>query len=235
MDKLSKNIKRLIVVGVILFVAYTLCVFVIPFNKTPACWIAYIFSVIAMAFSGYLFIIAIEKKDTLKSKVYGLPILRIGYIYLIAQFVVSVLVYVISSFIYVPLWIALVLSVVLLAFALVGSIAAETVRETIEQVEEQVVVETKRMSEFRLDAFYLVDMCEDQDLKKLLSKLAEEFRYSDPVSSEETKEIEDNIKNEVKTLNDYVLNNELEKAIELVHKVNKLLIQRNRMCKEYKK
>jgi hypothetical protein len=71
--------------------------------------------------------------------------------------------------------------------------------------------------------------------KKALHDLADEFRYSDPVSSEALKDIESELENQVGELQNVVIAEDIEKIITLANKINITLTERNRLCKLGKK
>ena len=80
---------------------------------------------------------------------------------------------------------------------------------------------------------YIADSCKDETLKKKLNSLSEKFRYSDPVSCDELKELEERLRTEVSEL-EALANTDTEKAAELAEKIILHLADRNRRCKELK-
>ena len=69
------------------------------------------------------------------------------------------------------------------------------------------------------------------EAKEPLRELAEAFRYSDPVSSEALKEIEDTIADDLARLQDAVALLKKEKTLELCRKTKRDLEERNQICK----
>ena len=86
---------------------------------------------------------------------------------------------------------------------------------------------------FRLDMQYIVDSCTDPELKKPLEKLADSFKYSDPVSSDDLAGVEENLQTQVKKLAALV-NTDKDAARMQITEVFNLLADRNRQCKELK-
>ena len=64
-----------------------------------------------------------------------------------------------------------------------------------------------------------------------MQELADEFKYSDPVSSEALKEVEENLKRSVGQLQGAVLNSAVNEIADLCRKVSIELSERNRLCK----
>lgn len=226
-----KKQKSVIAVYIILFILYSVIFFAVPFHKGETAWIAYVFSVIALVFSCVITIYSFSKSDDLRSKVYGFPVFRIGYIYLAVQMILGVILFVIGTFIDVPTWISVVTSIVLLGLALIGVIATDNARDIIEDEEESVAVKTQKMTYFRLDVEGLLEGCQDKELRKSLEHLLEEVRYSDPVSSEELKENEQRLTDTTSKLREEIFAGKVDDAKKTVELVEGLLADRNRRCK----
>lgn len=229
---MDKKIKSLAAVYAIVLVVFCVVFLVIPFPKTGAYWVEFAFSVIAVCVS-FAVCYSSLKKDGLKSKVYGIPILKIGIVYMIMQLIISFVIAIIGLFVTVPLWIPIVVSVLVLAISAIGFIGADNARNIITEQENRDVIATKAMRSFRLDTQYIVDLCTDAELKKPLAELAEQFKYSDPVSNEELSDIEENLQREVKKLAALV-NTDKEAAGKKIKEISIMLADRNRRCKELK-
>lgn len=231
--KTDKKTLSFMIVFAIIFVLYNVIFFAVPFPKTGAAWVEYVFSLLAIIGGAGITYYAFGKGGELKSKVYGFPIFRIGYIYAIVQLILGLVVCIIGFFADVPVWIPLVASVLILGLSAIGVIAADATRDVIEELEEQVARVTKQMQTFRLDMQYIADSCKDEALKKQLNSLSEKFRYSDPVSCDELKEQEERLRAEVSEL-EQLANTDTAKATELVDTITLHLADRNRRCKELK-
>ena len=234
MKKITKN--YLLIIAIIL-VVYSVLVFVIPFTKMNMATfvISYIASVIALLSQIYVAYIAFKGEDNLTSKVYGFPIIKLGYIYLGVQFALSILFYILGAFIDVPVWICIILYVLVLGLAAVGLITTSTYKEAIEEIEVTKEDNKVFVKELRRDTLVYSSKIKDQTTKDLFDKFLDIVRYSDPVSNENLKEIENEINRkyeEIKVLvshdNYLVANKEIENLIDLINR-------RNLMCKEFKK
>ena len=231
----NKKNKSVIAVFAIIAVVYAFCFIIIPFPKTAASWLSFVFTLISFVAGLGIIAVAFSKGTTPISKFYGFPIFRIGYLYMAAQLAVGVLICIIAAFVSVPLWIVLVLSVVLLALAAIGVIATDNTRDIIEQIELETERVTKPTKVFNLDIQATVDLCTDETVKKELRALAEAFKYSDPVSSEATEDIENTLFDEIAVLRETVSANDSENALVQIVKITNHLNERNRLCKAYKK
>lgn len=227
---MKKRMTSVLAVYVIVLVVYSVAFFVVPFEKTGVAWTTYIFSVLALIAGPYIVCFAFRNGETIKSKIYGFPILQLGILYTIMQIVFSIIVCIINSFVEVSVWIVVVASVLWMGCAGIGLIAADNTRDIIEKQENETAVQTKTAKYFRISIDEIVDLCEDEKVKVQLTKLAEEIRFSDPVSASELEEIEAKIMDELAHLHE-VINGDAEEAIDVIKKIAGLVADRNRRCK----
>lgn len=229
----KKSVSAILGFSIAIF-TYVLVFLIIPFPKNGASWVTFAFTFISALFGICVSLVAFKDCETLKSKFYGFPIFRIGFIYVIAQFVLGVIICIIASFIDLAAWVPFIISVILLAIASIGVIAADNARDAIVEIDAQTERVTKAVKMFNLNIQSTVDLCADEAVKKELIKLAEAFKYSDPVSSEYTVQTEDLLYNEINVLHNLVQNNASAECMAQITKVSNLLNERNRLCKAYK-
>ena len=231
---MNKRTKSSFLVYAIILGVYLVIFLAIPFPKTATTWVCFAFTIVAIIASAGITYYAFSKSDELRSKVYGFPIFRLGLIYCVVQLITGAIICVIGIFIYVPDWIAVVVSVLILALSAIGVIAVDNTSDIITEQEKQTTTSIKKMNSFKLDIQYIVDSCTDDELKKQLQKLSEKFKYSDPVSCDELVDVESQLNLEVKAL-EALVNSDVPSAKIKAQSVEKLLADRNRRCKEYKK
>ena len=232
--KLGKKSKSVIAIYAILLVVYIVAFLIIPFNKIAASWISFAFTIIAIAGSLLIFNFAFNAKETLVSKIYGYPIFRVGAVYALAQLVIGVVICAISAVIAVPYWVALLVSVILLGAAAIGVIITDNTRDLVEEVDESVNVDTKNVTRFQIDIAGIDDVCENTEVKADLEKLNELFRFSDPVTNDETREVEESIKTMLAELKTIVADGSTDDIKALIKKITNALNERNRICKANK-
>ena len=232
--KLGKKSKSVIAIYAILLVVYIVAFLIIPFNKIAASWISFAFTIIAIAGSLLIFNFAFNAKETLVSKIYGYPIFRVGAVYALAQLVIGVVICAISAVIAVPYWVALLVSVILLGAAAIGVIITDNTRDLVEEVDESVNVDTKNVTRFQIDIAGIVDICENTEVKADLEKLNELFRFSDPVTNDETREVEESIKTMLAELKTIVADGSTDDINALIKRITNTLNERNRICKASK-
>lgn len=217
------------VILLIVFAAFNVLAFMLPFVKTGAFWLAYGFTAFAILAQGYIFHIAFDKGEPLKSKLYGFPIARFGVIYLVVQLIAGFACMVLAKF--VPIWVCLIVFVLILAAAAVGLISVDVVRDEIEQQDVKLVKDVTAMRAMQSKAVFIAGQCVDADTKAALEKLADTLRFSDPVSSEATAEAEATLAAYMDELQNAVMEGDSESVRVLCAKVEVALADRNRLCK----
>ena len=226
---MKKSELRGIIALAIIALVYILVALLIPFHKNMVFWFAFLFGLVSIGAQGYVMKCAFLDGQSVKSKFYGFPIARIGVIYLCAQIVLSFLFMALS--VVVPVWVAVLLSVVLLAAAAIGFIAADAVREEIEVQDQKLKKDVSVMQNLISKARYLVGLCEDAEMKAAVQKLADAFRYRDPVSSPALEEIERELGLSLEELQKAVVDGDVGSATALCKQIENTLAERNRLCK----
>lgn len=234
MDKMDKRTKSLIAAHAIVFAAAAVIFFVVPFRRIPAAWLAFIFGELAVAVSLGICAHAVKEGRTLTSKIYGFPILRIGYTYLAAQLALTAVICILAIFLDVPAWVPVLLSVLMLGAALLGVIGADNARDFVEETDKETKRVIKMVTTFRIDMDGIADACPDERARTAVSRLADAFLYSDPVSGEATAEIEEQISAEIACLRSIVKDSSADEIEKKVSEIERLLSERNRICKASK-
>lgn len=230
----DKKTLSIILVHAILLVGYVAIFFLIPFPKKAPSWISLIFTMIAIVVCYFSCEYAFSSKKTLTSKVYGLPIFRVGILYLIIQFISGIIICAIASFVEMPYWISMVLYLLYFGAAIIGLIITDHTREHVEKEDKEIREVTKAITYFQVNIHSIIDSCVDIENKEELKKLSERFRYSDPVSSDATREIEMKITNMLEELKVLVEKEDKQAISECTKKLTNTLEERNRICKANK-
>ena len=226
---MNKNKIRTLIGLAIVFVIYTLIVFLPPFNRNNIFWISYVFSVIAFGALAFILNSAFFSREGLRSKFYGYPIARIGLIYLAVQIALSFLFIVISRS--VPQWLVVIVFVIVLGAAAIGFIATDAVREEIEAQDSKLSKNTDNMQTLRSIVASMSGSMEDSECSTALRNLSDEFKYSDPVSHSTTLESEGELKILVEELQNATVNNDISGVKDLCKRISSTLADRNRIAK----
>ena len=225
---MNKNGLRGYIVLALLLAVFSVIAFVAPFSMTATFWVAYICGVIAIAFQVFVFNISFSKAGA-KSKFYGFPIARIGVTYMLVQLVLSLVEMGLSEKI--PSWVAIIINVIVFAVAAIGCITAEVVRDEVVRQDVQVKQNISNMRSLQAMAAGLPGQCSDEFLKKDLQKLADEFKFSDPVSSPATAAMEMELGTQLQQLKGALNSGDYNTARTFCEKLLSGLSERNQACK----
>ena len=228
--KLSKNAVRILLFAGIAVVCFNVISFVLPLAKNGTFWVGYIFGMLAILLQLVVMKVAFKDGESVRSKFYGYPIARIGIVYGICQLLLSFTMMALSP--YIPFWIPMIVFTLMLGAAAAGCIAADAVRDTIECQDEKLIKNVSMMRDLQSKMNLLVLQYEcGAELKKALSDLCEEIKYSDPVSAPALEEIEHALYIHIEELQKTVADGEEDSAIKLCKKTKGILAERNRLCK----
>ena len=226
---MKKDTMRGVVGLGVLLILYILIAFLIPFAKTATFWVSFVFTLIAFCVVAASIYIAFVKNPDAKSRFYGFPIARIGVIYGIAQLVAGLLLMALGK--WVPVWLAVLVYAIMLGAAVIGLISADAVAEQIHAQDAKLKKDVAAMRAIQSKLSVLPGQCEDPVTAKCLTQLAEEIRFSDPVSSEATQETEADLNALTDELQKAVLENDTAAAQNLCKRCQAVLMERNRLCK----
>ena len=222
---MKKDTIRAIVVAAITFIIYNLIAFVIPFAHTAAFWISYGFTLVAFAVVCASIYIAFIKNPDAKSRFYGFPIARIGVLYGGAQLIVSLIVMAVAQ--WTPWWIPVLVYAIGMGAAVIGLVAADAVVEEIQTQDVKLKKDVSLMRSLQSKVSQIASQTDDAAIKAL----AEEFRYSDPVSNDAIADAEADLAAAVDELQAAYVDGDNEAMAQLCRKAAALLAERNRICK----
>ena len=222
---MKKDTIRAIVVAAITFIIYNLIAFVIPFAHTAAFWISYGFTLVAFAVVCASIYIAFIKNPDAKSRFYGFPIARIGVLYGGAQLIVSLIVMALAQ--WTPWWIPVLVYSIGMGAAVIGLVAADAVVEEIQTQDVKLKKDVSLMRSLQSKVSQIASQTDDAAIKAL----AEEFRYSDPVSNDAIADAEADLAAAVDELQAAYVDGDNEAMAQLCRKAAALLAERNRICK----
>ena len=269
----------------ILIAAMNIIAFVIPVERTAVFILCDIFVVLALVAQLGFSRLAFGKNKSLRSKVYGWPIMRIGLMYLCATFVIALVLMllpcavelftfsalvifmiivlivcllggafraytwkmavifavtaVIACGIFylvdlhdgaIPVWIGVVLFVICTAAAAVGMIAAAATRDSVERKLDDQVRVTAAMTDLRAQAEAICGAADDKEIKNLMKKVADDLKFSDPVTNERTIAYEQTLSQLVSDMATAVAKEDKAGLKKLIRQFNMQLSARNQAC-----
>lgn len=229
--KLNNNTKKGVVALAIALVIFCVMAFVIPFPKNGLFWTGFIFGLIAILGQVPIWMIAFRGAESARSKFYGMPIARIGVIYMVVQLILSFIAMGLAWVPVVPAWPFIIVSLLFFAAAALGTIATDMTREEIERQDVQIKRDVSKMRELQSLGNSLVRQCDNAEVKSELQKLSDALRFSDPVSSDATADSEAELKQLLDELQNALLDGDTAGVCGLCKQAQNVLAERNRICK----
>ena len=224
---MNKNKTRFYIVLAAVLVAFCVIALAVPFVKNAVFWLSFVFAVLAIAVQLYAMPKAME--GDARSKFYGFPILRVCFIYLVAQLVLSLVFMVTAK--WVPAWIPVVLYVLILCAALIGFVTADSVKDEIEKQDVQIKAKVTVMRTLQSKVSTMAAQCESEAAKKAVSAFAEEIRFSDPVSKDAIADAENELSACIDNLQQAIVDGNEADILTMCRKASVALAERNRLCK----
>ena len=222
---MKKGIIRSAIVTAVVLAVYHLIAFAVPFEKNAAYWISYGFTMASFLVVAASIYIAFIKNPDARSRFYGFPIARIGVVYGLVQLIVSLAVMALS--VWIPWWAALAVYAIGLAVSVIGLIASEVVVDEIMDQDSKLKVKVSVMRGLQSKVSQIAAQSEMENIKAL----ANEFRYSDPVSSDAIADAEADLAAVVDELQSAYVDGDREAVAKLCRRASALLAERNRLCK----
>lgn len=225
---MKKNSARGISLIVLVLVVFSVMAFVIPFAHTATFWVGYGFGVLAILYQLYIFKLSFSAGSDAKSRFYGFPIARIGVYYLITQLIVSVIEMALAKLL--PVWVSVVVNLLILVVAMIGCITVDTMRDEIIRQDKALKKNVSAMRELQSLSASLVNQCSDASMNGILSRIADEFRFSDPISSENTRDLEADMRSQMDDIQQALIEGDSNGVRNLCTKLIGSLRERNRIC-----
>lgn len=220
--KISKNKTKFFSVTGIVFILFNVIAFVIPTDKTTTFWVAYGFSVVAFIMQIIVCVISLKTSKPLKSKFLGIPLISVVVSYLVVQLITFAI---FMAFPSIPYWISILICTLVLCITLVCLISTSVGTETIKNIDKKVQKKVFYIKSLQSDIEMLSEKETDNKVRKSLEDLAIKFRYSDPISSDELRNIEEKISNKVDELKS------TKNKEEIIAELDLLLEERNSKAK----
>ena len=222
--------KRGIVTSLILLVllvAYNVLFFVIPFDRShsnSSFWVTYGITTFLIIFMAVVVFIGFGDRD-IKSRVFGVPIVFLGFSTLITQLVIDGVVMGVGNFSEIKVWIPIVVETLLLAFFFISLIARTAYKDTIKKIDAQ-SKRTEFFKEFRVNIEAFSSTIPEGRFKTEFDKICELVKYSDPVSTKELVEIEDAMVNEFESVKKAFSDGDIGEAEKHAKELRSLLNER---------
>ena len=110
-------------------------------------------------------------------------------------------------------------------------IAADAMRDEVERQDVKLKKDVSAMRALQSRAVALVNQCSSADVTAAVRSLAEDLRYSDPISSSAIAENERQLASLMDELEQAVTDGDSAAALALCKRTSAALVERNRLCK----
>lgn len=201
------------------------------FNYSDTFAVAVGFTLFAFVLALIVVNIILPRLKKTEEIVLNVPQLVLTFFYVLVQFVFSLVVIytgILSSLS------ALTISLIMVILYVVSMFIASTGRKNAIAVEANIAAKTSWMKTFKLSCADLADDVKDPALKKQVSRLIEDIRYSDSVSSPELDGVEAKLQDAVNALRTAIASGSVEDIADKCTKAQKALQERNRLSKMVK-
>ena len=225
-----KNRRRLISLSlaVVVLALYSLFYFLtalgLPAKDDASFYVGYALSVFSALLVMLSLVFVGKKHDEVDEIVFLKPFFKSALIALIEILSISLVLYFVNAFVSGLAWwmvvLCLLIPVAWYPFVFFAKKEAKVSTETMRGLQKRVLSIEVQSAGVRKDEIHAV---------------SEELRFSDPVSSEETKDIEARLEEQIRQLEDVVEKADDEMIKSLVEKIVKLLKERVVICKNSKK
>lgn len=234
------NNRTLVIIGFSsLLILFNFVVFFLPLDKTTTFWIAYVFTSIALIQVVVVSYLVLVSKVSLKDKFLNFSLIQISYRYFISQFVLGLVLFALvllkldQEYFYISI-IGMILSVGFLGFTITKLSISKLGINEVERLDKEVGNKVDFIKKTQLTVEQLAYSTKNATLKKEFSKLIETIRYSDPMSNESSKLLDDKIITSTEQLKLNFEEKSNDDVMIEIERINQLFQQRNTLIK-YKK
>lgn len=225
----KKDTKRWFISILLLLAIYLIIVLLIPINRTVNFWISLVFTLIAFFLNGLTGYKSFIIHKEAKSRFYGFPVVKIAVFYGIVQLILGSIV--MCTGVLIPVWLSIIVFCTLLGFSVIGLISADSVVEQINNQDEAFHKNVSLMRSLQSKLSQMATQCDSEEIRADIYKLAQEFRFSDPVSNDTLEDVERDLSAAIEELQDALIERDIGSAKSLCKKVSGILSERNRLCK----
>ncbi len=171
------------------FLLVNAVIILVPFEKSANLIIAWAGTVLMFLIGGIVLKVAMGKRAG-KSEVYqiGKKLLTTAYLFIGIQLVFLLLVALLGKML--PFWCVLLAEIVLILLSVIFLMRRDMTRNAVQTMEKETVAKTAGIKSLRVKAEALCSSIDDPINAKALRQLADELRYTDPVSNDATSSYE---------------------------------------------
>lgn len=224
----KKGFKYYAIIWAILVVLFNAIVFIVTANTVglsnvkASFWISY--ALVMASFVSQILCARIAFSGNSKKLFYNTPLIKVSFNGLIASAIIGTVLMAIQK---IPSWISAVICLIVAAIEAIAVVNAKAAADTISNRDAQIKQKTSFIREMTLEAEILYKNAKTEEEKRELKKLYEAFRYSDPMSSPDLADIEEEIRQNMVLL-------KKDTSLEYIKQMVIFVEKRNMICKNEK-
>ncbi len=227
----KKYIIMLAVVYAAVFAIYNIVTLVAFNEKNDVFWLSYAFMCVGFAANIIVAYLTFQKSDT-EAIFMNIPLMSFSVFYFIAELFVS-FVFMLFRLVASSTLAIVIQSIMLLIFIIFAALALMS-KGVVEDINKNVETKVRSIKNLAIQVKVMEDQCLDPELKRELHKVQEGIRYSDPMTTSVTEEVDDMIAGKVKELKYLCSNNEKNEALQVCYKLSSYISERNMLLKNSK-
>jgi hypothetical protein len=227
---MKREINRLsLIAGTILvFVVYSICLFLLADLGRAVFWIGYLFTLAAFALGDVILWFKLVDPFDARSFFYQFPVSRLCFTHDVLAMILGA---VFAALPGVQVKIVFIVELILLAaFLIIDVYSLMGVQKAADMQQEK----TSKIADFRLMESRLRTIAQNCDaavLTEKINRLAEDFHFSDPMSNDEVARLDRALYQQISDLQELTEKGRLEEALTCVREMDSSLKTRNRICK----
>lgn len=210
---------------IIAWFVYNCFAFVLCDTSTEVFKICYGFMTVAFVSQVVSLFVSVKTLDA-KTVFFGIPLMQFALFYFFAELIVSTAFLFFAEYLTykAPFLFQIFILGVFLIFAVMAIFSRDTALARREEIKQTIASFKNTIADIEC----LAECATDGELKKSLEKIAEDARYSDPMSRKATYSIESKIEDEIENIQDALDVEDLEDAMQSCKKLERLLAERNK-------
>ncbi len=209
----------------VIFCGYNLFVFMVFNDYNSIFFISYEFMILAYIIHiGCAFYV--KKNSTIKTVFFGVPLLSYSVYFVLAEFFCSTVFMIFKDKASVKS--TILIQALLLCLFVVIFIVSVLTRETVENVDNKIKESASNIKSLNVDVEMLIERCKDMDTTKMLKRLSETIKYSDPMSNSSVATQEQMINQNMIELRRAFDSENMESVKKIANELELLFIERNK-------
>lgn len=237
----KKTVSSVVLIYIILAALLNLIIFAVfkPGNLETkdlklVFWFSYGFMMLAFVLQ-IVSLLTGRFENGVESVFFGIPLVSVSWFYFIVAAILSLAFMILVSFgVAVPFMLMLVLECIVLGVYAIAFIIGLSHKDAVVQIDKTIKRNVFAIRSLVTDVEVLAESVDDLQLKKKLNQLAEEIRYSDPMTNEYVQELDLQMKDAVAELEVYVGDGDIQNAETKIKQAHLLISKRNKRLADSK-